>query len=123
MLFAAKLPVFVEVALDLPRGALGFQIAPRRGEGQESLVIAEQDSLAAFEFALRRYAAGKPFQAARYGFLAALDNLGHAILHRPEERRVGKECVIRLALGGRVTLKQKRKQIITYTQHKQDTNP
>src|SRR3546814_21061424 len=80
MLFAAKLPVFVEVALDLPRGALGFQIAPRRGEGQESLVIAEQDSLAAFEFALRRYAAGKPFQAARYGFLAALDNLGHAIL-------------------------------------------
>src|SRR3546814_2852835 len=26
------------------------------------------------------YAAGKPFQAARYGFLAALDNLGHAIL-------------------------------------------
>src|SRR3546814_8136983 len=42
--------------------------------------MAEQDSLAAFEFALRRYAAGKPFQAARYGFLAALDNLGHAIL-------------------------------------------
>src|SRR3546814_18907064 len=76
ILFAAKLPVFVEVALDLPRGALGFQIAPRRGEGQESLVIAEQDSLAAFEFALRRYAAGKPFQAAR-----------------SEERRVGKECV------------------------------
>src|SRR3546814_3131422 len=42
--------------------------------------MAEQDSLAAFEFALRRYAAGKPFQAARYGFLAALDHLGHAIL-------------------------------------------
>src|SRR3546814_11448099 len=80
ILFAAKLPVFVEVALDLPRGALGFQIAPRRGEGQESLVIAEQDSLSAFEFALRRSAAGKPFPAALFVFLAALALFCHVIL-------------------------------------------
>src|SRR3546814_19225758 len=49
-------------------------------------------------------AEGEPQRAARLGVAAT-----HREQHRSEERRVGKECVVRVDLGGRRIIKKKSK--------------
>src|SRR3546814_16336589 len=58
---------------------------------------------------------GKPVKAedcvASIKRWAAGDGMGRTLLKRSEERRVGKECAVRVDLGGRRIIKKKKKQI------------
>src|SRR3546814_12969660 len=57
------------------------------------------------------YEAEANFMHAPTTALKAMDRSGRVIYVRSEERRVGKECVVRVDLGGRRIIKKKKKTI------------
>src|SRR3546814_15389859 len=92
---------FDSVVIDLGAAEelVGFRLAVRQLQRQRLAAVDNNAQAVSIEVVARRDRAAQP---------------GRAIL-RSEERRVGKECVVRIDLGGRRSIKQKKRKHQTET--------